>query len=1090
MTQAQVQQNAAQDGPSAAETQGNFDLIRRVMLDYAPNMSVEKWVSRVTGLTVIWANFESPLLNSYITVASEIFNDSGVPHTLEHLVFLGSEQYPYKGVLDSLANRAFAQGTNAWTSGTETCYTLTTAGSDGFLRMLPVYLDHVFFPTLTDAGFVTEVYHINGKGEDAGVVFSEMQGRENTSGDLMELKTQRLLYPPSSAYRSETGGLMSALRVLSIEEIRQYHQTYYAPHNAALVICGPLDRQALLDAVAPVEQKLVGKHLAFGVRGPPGWKRPFLETSSAVPPTIEAIPGKAAGEENVQADARPNRRDRRTAVVEFPEKDESMGEVEITWLGPTIDEWLQNEAISVLSTYLTENAVSPVQHAFVERDDPYCTDVSFGSADKAGVTTLYAYFSSVPMERLDTLDGELVVLLNKVAEKGIDMDRMKTVIKRDRLKLLSHLETKPADSFADVLIADFLYGKRDGSDLDKAMDDMRRFDILDTWTSEQWVDVLTRYFVDGARLVVIGRPSALLADKLRADTKELVESRKKELGEAGLQKLEEKLELAKKENDKEFPSDMLSRFKIPGVDSIQWISVGTARNLPTAKSPMPPSANISELDRKVQAHVDADGASLPFFVQFDHVTSAFLTVSLIFSTANLSAELRPHITLFLSTLFLLPVTKQDGSGQKLSYEEVIKLLDEDTLEYEASLGVGYGFSENICIDLKVPKENYENAIAWLRDLVWGGEFAVERLRVAAAKLIQSLPEQKRDGRSISAALLRQLTRDVSRSSSAANTVIEQSRSLPEVTQLLADEPDKVVAMFEQIRSTIFRPENMRVSVAGDVLSLKAPRDSFRKNFVTGWQPQDTLPVQWARNVLTPIGKMPFKKGLVCSLPTIESSYAYFTARGIEDYQHPDNAAVVVAVAVLNAMESYLWRFIRGAGLAYGASISSDPESQLISFSLYRSPDSAKAFLEARKVIQALASGEMKLDETTVESAKSSLHFSVADSEGTVGAAASESFIDSVMKGTGKNRGKRLLEETGSVTLPAVREALKKYVLPIFDPDTSICAIASTPSRTQEIADALTAVGYEMETQDLDLGDDGSEEGSGSYTGTSGSECSA
>lgn len=37
------------------------------------------------------------------------------PHTLEHLVFLGSEDYPYKGVLDSLANRALARGTNAWT---------------------------------------------------------------------------------------------------------------------------------------------------------------------------------------------------------------------------------------------------------------------------------------------------------------------------------------------------------------------------------------------------------------------------------------------------------------------------------------------------------------------------------------------------------------------------------------------------------------------------------------------------------------------------------------------------------------------------------------------------------------------------------------------------------------------------------------------------------------------------------------------------------------------------------------------------------------------------------------------------------------
>jgi len=36
--------------------------------------------------------------------------------------------------------------------------------------------------------FVTEVHHIDGQGQDSGVVYSEMQGRENTSGDLMALQ--------------------------------------------------------------------------------------------------------------------------------------------------------------------------------------------------------------------------------------------------------------------------------------------------------------------------------------------------------------------------------------------------------------------------------------------------------------------------------------------------------------------------------------------------------------------------------------------------------------------------------------------------------------------------------------------------------------------------------------------------------------------------------------------------------------------------------------------------------------------------------------------------------------------------------------
>lgn len=81
--------------------------------------------------------------------ATEAHDDDGLPHTLEHLIFLGSEKYPYKGVLDLLANRCLASGTNAWTDTDHTCYTMTTAGKDGFLELLPIYLDHVLYPSLT-----------------------------------------------------------------------------------------------------------------------------------------------------------------------------------------------------------------------------------------------------------------------------------------------------------------------------------------------------------------------------------------------------------------------------------------------------------------------------------------------------------------------------------------------------------------------------------------------------------------------------------------------------------------------------------------------------------------------------------------------------------------------------------------------------------------------------------------------------------------------------------------------------------------------------------------------------------------------------
>lgn len=111
------------------------------MTSFTPPKSstpIQKWRSTKTGLSVVWAGIEGPIVNGSFVLGTEIFDDTGEriplivpsettawadplssatgrPHTLEHLVFLGSQQFPYKGILDNLANKSFADGTNAWT---------------------------------------------------------------------------------------------------------------------------------------------------------------------------------------------------------------------------------------------------------------------------------------------------------------------------------------------------------------------------------------------------------------------------------------------------------------------------------------------------------------------------------------------------------------------------------------------------------------------------------------------------------------------------------------------------------------------------------------------------------------------------------------------------------------------------------------------------------------------------------------------------------------------------------------------------------------------------------------------------------------
>lgn len=75
--------------------------------------------------------------------------------------------------------------------------------------------------------------------------------------------------------------------------------------------------------------------------------------------------------------------------------------------------------------------------------------------------------------------------------------------------------------------------------------------------------------------------------------------------------------------------------------------------------------------------------------------------------------------------------------------------------------------------------------------------------------------------------------------------------------------------------------------------------------------------------------------MVVSLPTIESSYAIHTTKGIVGFDHPEYPALRLACEVLDGTESFLWKLIRGSGLAYGANMSLDVEAGLLSFILYR-----------------------------------------------------------------------------------------------------------------------------------------------------------
>lgn len=94
-----------------------------------------------------------------------------------------------------------------------------------------------------------------------------------------------------------------------------------------------------------------------------------------------------------------------------------------------------------------------------------------------------------------------------------------------------------------------------------------------------------------------------------------------------------------------------------------------------------------------------------------------------FLPISLYANFR-YMPAYLSSFFSLPVKRQ--SGVRLSHEEVINQLDNETVSYEIGFGISNAFTDTFRVSIKVETALYENAVAWLKDLVYGSEFDKER----------------------------------------------------------------------------------------------------------------------------------------------------------------------------------------------------------------------------------------------------------------------------------------------------------------------------------------------------------------------------
>lgn len=88
------------------------------------------------------------------------------------------------------------------------------------------------------------------------------------------------------------------------------------------------------------------------------------------------------------------------------------------------------------------------------------------------------------------------------------------------------------------------------------------------------------------------------------------------------------------------------------------------------------------------------------------------------------------------------------------------MLNAETISY--SIRTLDSMQEDVCITLKVSKDKYATAVTLLHDLLWGLEFSLDRIKVCAAKALQSLPSEKRSGNYVAVSAFRKLVTEANR----------------------------------------------------------------------------------------------------------------------------------------------------------------------------------------------------------------------------------------------------------------------------------------------------------------------------------------
>jgi len=190
--------------------------------------------------------------SALFVVNTPVFDNSGVAHGVEHMVFRGSIAFPQPETLFQLTSLTDAK-INASTFANKTYFHCQSQCAHTFILAVNYLLNGLFNPVFNAEDLPCEIHD----GNDKGVIYQELIASEQAE----QKSTKKCFNNKNDKNNFFYGGISASIGDLSLNDLTDFHQRFYQASNITLVTANAdIEQISYLITLLPKQSKQIQAH--------------------------------------------------------------------------------------------------------------------------------------------------------------------------------------------------------------------------------------------------------------------------------------------------------------------------------------------------------------------------------------------------------------------------------------------------------------------------------------------------------------------------------------------------------------------------------------------------------------------------------------------------------------------------------------------------------------------------------------------------------------------------------------------------------------------------------------------------------------